>query len=315
MELVIRSRTPVARDIVAIELAAADGRELPAFDAGAHIDLKLGNGLSRSYSLVNDPADRHRYVVAVQKDAASRGGSLYVHEALQVGQTLGIDGPRNNFKLIEDASLVVLIAGGIGITPLFCMIQRLEALGRPWRLVFGARSRERCAYLDAILALEEKQRGRVHLHFNDEHEGRVLDMATVVATVPHDAHLYCCGPLPMLAAFEAASAGRREDCVHVEYFSARQHAPAAGGFKLVLARSKREIFVGRGTSILDAMLGAGIDASHCCKEGVCGACQTTVLEGEPEHCDSYLSPAERRSGKTIMPCCSGSKSPLLVLDV
>jgi vanillate O-demethylase ferredoxin subunit len=195
------------------------------------------------------------------------------------------------------------------------MVQRLEALGRPWKLFYGARSRSRCAYLDELLALEEKAPGRVQIHINDEHGGAVMDMAATVASVPADAHLYCCGPAPMLKAFEAATAGRPEDHVHVEYFSAAQPANSAGGFSVVLSRAKRTVFVEQGKSILDALLGAGLDVSHCCKEGVCGACQTTVIEGQPDHRDAYLSPAERRSGKTIMLCCSGSLSKDLVLDL
>jgi len=315
MQLVIRSRTVAADDIVALELAAPDGEALPPFEAGAHIDLTLGNGLVRSYSLVNAPAERHRYVVAVNRDPSSRGGSRYVHDSLEPGQTIEVTGPRNNFTLVEDASLVVLIAGGIGVTPLWCMIQRLEELGRAWKLFYGSRSRSKCAYLSDIQALAARYPERVEPHFNDEHDGRVLDMAAAVAAAPRDAHLYCCGPVPMLRAFEEATANRPEGHAHVEYFSAQQEAACAGGFNLVLARSQRKLYVEQGKSVLDILLDAGIEITHCCREGVCGACQTTVLEGEPDHRDSYLTPQERRSGKSIMPCCSGSLSETLVLDL
>lgn len=313
--LVVRSRTIVAEDIVSLELAAADGRPLLPFEAGAHIELKLGNGCERSYSLVNDPSKRDRYVISVNKDPASRGGSRYVHEVLRPGHAIEVAGPRNNFRLVENASLVVLIAGGIGITPLWCMIQRLEALGRPWKLFYGARSRGKCAYLRDVQALEAKSPGRVHLHFNDECDGRVLDLPAAVAAAPADAHLYCCGPIPMLQAFEQATAGRREETVHVEYFSPREPVVCDGGFNVLLARSGRTLFVEKGTTILDKLLAEGIDVSYSCREGVCGTCQTGVLEGEPDHHDSYLTPAERRSGKTIMVCCSGSRSDKLVLDL
>jgi len=154
MELTIRKIKTQAQDIMSLELARADGQNLPAFSAGSHIDLKLGNGLTRSYSLVNDPAEQHRYVVAVNKDPNSRGGSSYVHESLRQGQTLEVSEPRNNFKLVEDASLVVMIAGGIGITPLLSMIHRLETLGRPWKLYYNAMTRAKCAYMDEVLDLE-----------------------------------------------------------------------------------------------------------------------------------------------------------------
>lgn len=315
MELVVRSVKPVAQDIVELELASPTGEPLPAFAAGAHVDLSLSAGLLRSYSLVNPQEDRSRYVVAVQKEAASRGGSRHVHEQLRVGSMVETSAPRNNFALVEDASLVVLIAGGIGITPLWCMVQRLEALGRPWQLVYAARSRARCAYLAEIEALATNAPGRVRVHIDEEQGGRPLDLAGVVAQVPADAHLYCCGPAPLLKAFEQATAQRPAARVHVEYFAATQAAATDGGFEVQLARSGRTVRVEPGRSILQTLLACGLDVTHACQEGVCGACQTTVLAGEPDHRDSYLSPQERKSGKTILLCCSGSRTPALVLDL
>ena len=315
MKLIIHSMTPRAEGIIELELRSPEGTPLPAFTAGAHIDLQLDNGITRSYSLVNPPHDHGRYVVAVNKDPASKGGSRYVHEALRPGMLVRVGDPRNNFPLVEDAPLVVLFAGGIGVTPLWCMIQRLEALGRSWKLVYGARSRKNCAYQDEIRALAERVPGRVAFHFNDEHDGRPMDLDALIQDLPVDAHLYCCGPVPMLGAFEQATASRPPGTVHVEYFTARHAAAVGGGYKVTLARSKRSIDVCEGKSILEALLDAGLTVSHACKEGVCGACQTTVLEGTPDHRDSYLTPREQNSGKTMMICCSGSKSGELVLDL
>jgi len=315
MQLLVRSTAMLAEDVLSLELASPDGEPLAPFTAGAHIDLQLGNGCMRSYSLVNDPAERHRYVVAVHKTPASRGGSQWIHESLEAGRLIEVGGPRNNFELVEDACLVVLFAGGIGITPLLCMIRRLESLGRPWKLFYGVRSRARCAYLREIEVLGQKHPGRVNVHI-DEVAGRApMDMRSLVEQVPADAHLYCCGPAPMLADFEAATSGRPAAHVHVEYFSARQEAAVAGGFEVVLARSKRSVRVGTGASILTTLLEAGIDVMHACREGVCGACQTGVVEGEPDHRDSYLSPQEKNSGRTMLLCCSGSKRDVLVLDL
>lgn len=313
MQLMIRSRRMEAEDVVSLELVDECGEPLPPFTAGAHIDLVLGNGCSRSYSLVNDPAERDRYVIAVNKDPASRGGSRYVHEVLQAGQSIEVRGPRNNFELVENAPLVVLFAGGIGVTPLRCMIQRMEALGRPWMLHYAARSRVRCAFLDEVAALEARHSGRVHLHFDDEAGGRPMDIAARIAASPADAHLYCCGPNPMMRAFEAATAGRPPETVHVEYFTAQHDAACAGGFQVVLARSQRTVFVKKGQSILDTLLDAGVDVANCCREGVCGTCQTTVIDGQPDHRDSYLTPPERKN--SMMVCCSGSLSDKLVLDL
>lgn len=315
MQLTIRSIAIPAEDIVALELEAPDGAALPPFTAGAHIDLRLAPGLVRSYSLLNDPAERTRYVVAVNRDPASRGGSRHVHEALRAGQTIDVSEPRNQFPLVEDAPLVVLVAGGIGITPLLAMIRRLAALNRPWRLFYSARSRARCAYVDAILALAERSQGTVELHIVDECNGRLPDMAAIVAGVPQEAHLYCCGPAAMLQAFELATATRPAGHAHVEYFLAQQAASLAGGYDVVLQRVRRTVRVEAGSSILDALLAGGIDVPHACKEGVCGACQTRVLEGTPDHRDAYLSPREKSRGDTIMLCCSGCSSGTLVLDL
>lgn len=313
MQLMIRSRRMEAEDVVSLEFVDECGESLPPFTAGAHIDLVLANGCSRSYSLVNDPAERNRYVIAVNRDPASRGGSRYVHEVLQAGQSIEVRGPRNNFELVENAPLVVLFAGGIGVTPLRCMIQRLEALGQPWTLHYAARSRARCAFLDEVAALEARRPGRVHLHFDDEAGGKPMDISTRIAAAPADAHLYCCGPNPMMRAFEAATAGRAPETVHVEYFTAQHDAACEGGFQVVLARSQRTVFVKKGQSILDTLLDAGVDVANCCREGVCGTCQTTVIEGQPDHRDSYLTPPERRT--SMMVCCSGSLSDKLVLDL
>lgn len=314
MQLTVHALATEAEDILSIELTAPGGEALPAFTAGAHVDLHLGNGLVRSYSLVNDPAERHRYVVAVNKDPSSRGGSRYIHESLRVGHALEVSEPRNNFKLVEDAPLVVLVAGGIGITPLLCMIRRLEALGRRWQLFYSARSRAKCAYLHQVLALDEKSPGRVHLHFLDE-AGGVPDLAAWVADVPAQAHLYCCGPGAMLQAFEAACASRPPETVHVEYFSAQQAAATDGGFEVVLAKAQRSFRIDAGKTILQVLLDGGMDVPHACQEGVCGACQTKVIEGTPDHRDAFLTPREKSLGNTIMLCCSGSKSDRLVLDI
>lgn len=318
MKLIVRSMKQRAEGIVELELRSPEGAALPGFTAGAHIDLHLGNGMTRSYSLVN-PSDRteerDRYVVAVNKDPASKGGSRYIHEELKPGMMLEVGEPRNNFPLVEDVPLVVFFAGGIGITPLWCMIQRLESIGRPWKLVYGARSRTHCAYMEEIGALAEKVAGRVQFHFNDEHGGQPMNLNTLVADLPADAHLYCCGPVPMLDAFEKATASRPEGTAHVEYFAAKHAAALCGAYKVTLARSNKTVQVTQGKSILDAVIDAGVDVPHACKEGVCGACQTTVLEGMPDHRDSFLSAAEARGGKTMMICCSGCKCEELVLDL
>jgi tetrachlorobenzoquinone reductase len=304
-----------ADDINSYELVNPDGGDLAPFTAGSHIDLHLPNGMIRSYSLVNDQGERNRYVIAVNNDAASRGGSKLIHETMRVGDIITVSLPRNNFALQEDAGHSVLIAGGIGITPLLSMVRRLEALGRSWELFYAARTRLTAAFLDELNALRPDVHPNLHLNFDQEPEARMMDLSSIVKAALPDAHLYCCGPVPMLEAFEAATVDRPASQVHVEYFKAREKPAAEGGFEVKLARSNRTIAVQAGQTILDALLEAGISANYACTEGVCGTCETRVIEGNPDHRDLFLSKEEQEANKTIMICCSGSKSPTLVLDI
>jgi tetrachlorobenzoquinone reductase len=310
MKLRVRSVTWEAPNILSYELRALEGGELPPFTAGAHIDLTLPSGLVRSYSLVNAQAERHRYVIAVQKDRASRGGSKWVHEGLRAGDVVNVAGPRNNFALDESAQHSIFLAGGIGITPILGMIDRLQTLGRSWQLVYCARKRAGTAFVDALERMPQ-----VRFNFDEEPGGRMLDVAALVKEAPSGAHLYCCGPLPMLEAFEQATNALPRERVHVEYFTAKEPPAREGGFKVVLARSARELTVPPGKTILDTLSEAGINVAHSCTEGVCGTCETRVLEGIPDHRDLILTEGERASNKTMMICCSGAKSERLVLDL
>jgi tetrachlorobenzoquinone reductase len=301
-----------AERINSYELTAPAGGELVAFSAGSHIDLHLPNGMIRSYSLINDQSERNRYVIAVHKDAAGRGGSSLIHETLRAGDLITISQPRNNFALQENAAHSVLIAGGIGITPLLSMIRRLVALGRSSELFYAARTRGAAAFLDELNAISPN----VHLNFDQEApSGKMLDVSAIVGNASQDAHLYCCGPVSMLDAFERATADRPAGHVHVEYFKAREKAAADGGFEVRLARSNRSIMVEPGKTILGALLDAGIAVNYACTEGVCGTCETRVIDGTPDHRDLFLGKDEQAANKTMMICCSGSKSRTLVLDL
>jgi vanillate O-demethylase ferredoxin subunit len=254
-------------------------------------------------------------VIAVNKDAAGRGGSKFIHETVRVGDIITTSHPRNNFALDERAMHSVLIAGGIGITPLLSMIRRLESLGRSWELFYAARTRVTAAFVDELSVIRPDDGRYLHLNFDQEPSGRMFDLSAIVNAAPSDAHLYCCGPVPMLEAFEAAAVDRPSDHVHVEYFKAREKPALAGGFEVRLSRSKRTIKVSAGKTILDALLDAGIAANYACTEGVCGTCETRVIEGIPDHRDLFLSKEEQAANNTMMICCSGSKSPTLVLDL
>ncbi len=301
-----------AQGIVSVELRSPTGDELPPFEAGSHIDLHLPNGLVRSYSLFNSPQERHRYVVGVLNDRNSRGGSRFVHEQLRVGSTIKIAPPRNNFELDESAPKSVLLAGGIGVTPIFCMYNRLRDIGKPVELIYCARSRKEAAFVEELVA----SGGKVTLRFDDE-AGGPPNLRELLASHPADTHFYCCGPTPMLDAFEAACKELGYPNVHIERFAAAGEVTASqeGSYQVELAKSGKVIDVPAGMSLLDALLEAGIDADYSCREGVCGACETAVLDGIPDHRDSVLTERERESNKTMMVCVSGCKGSKLVLDL
>jgi vanillate O-demethylase ferredoxin subunit len=312
----VKSVTWEADGIVSFELRPMPPRkELPAFTAGAHIDVHLPNGTIRSYSLLNSQDERHRYVIGVNKDAASRGGSRYIHETLRAGDALAISAPRNNFRLDESAPHTVLVAGGIGITPLMSMLARLRALKKPWQLYYAARTRQNCAFADLLQGLRDSEGADVRFTFDKEPDATMLDIPGIVAALPAGAHIYCCGPLPMLDAFEQATKSLPPQRVHVEYFAAREAAATEGGYTVELARAKRTLEIAPGHTILDSLIEIGIEPPWSCREGICGTCETRVIEGVPDHRDLVLSADEKAANDRMMICCSGAKSPKLVLDL
>ena len=298
-----------AQDTNLYEFRRPDGAALEPVEPGAHIDITLPNGMMRQYSLVTADGDPAAYMVGIKRDRASRGGSIFIHDKLRVGEVLKIGGPRNNFPLNEDAGHTVLIAGGIGITPICCMAQRLKKLGRSFELHYACRTRAEAAFFAELSAMPE---ARIHI---DDEVGGFMDVAAAVAASRSDAHFYCCGPLPMLAAFEDATKALPPEQVHVEYFSAKDEAATGGGYVVELRKSGKEFTVPEGKTLLEVLLEGGVDVMYSCQEGVCGACETAVISGTPDHRDNILTEAERVASKTMMVCCSGSKSPRLVLDL
>jgi len=299
--------------VISVELVAPDNALLPPAEAGAHIDLHLDNGLVRSYSLVTPRCTPTRYVVAVLLDRASRGGSVYIHRELRVGTVLQVGGPRNHFRLDEFARQSVLIGGGIGITPIFSMYARLLALGKPVTLLYCGRSRPQMALQDDIAALGKG----IEWHI-DTQAGGPPDLKGFLARFGADADYYCCGPTPMLDGFEATCEALGYTRVHVERFSAvaaPKSTTTGGAYEVVLKRSAKTLQVGPDQSMYDVFLENKIPVEFSCKEGICGACETKVLEGIPEHRDSVLSKAERAANKTMMVCVSRCMGERLVLDL
>lgn len=315
IEVHLKSITHEATGINSYRLEPAGAAPLPPFDAGAHVDVHVAPGLVRSYSLSGDPADRSHYRLGIALDAATRGGSRAVHEGWRAGQRLQIGAPRNLFPLSESAPHSVLMAGGIGITPMLSMAHRLTALGRPWTLHLAVRTRAHAAFADELAALSARTPGSaLHLHVDAE-QGGPPDLQRWVASRPAGAHVYCCGPRPMLDAFKAATTALPAEQVHWESFSATEAAADAGGYALLLARSGRRVEVCSGKTMLDALLDAGVEVPYGCMQGVCGSCQTRVLDGIPDHRDAILDEALRASNTAVIVCCSGSRTPELTLDL
>ena len=302
----------VATDTVSIELRPEGNEPLPTFDAGSHISLHLPNGIVRSYSLINVSDSDNRYVIAVLRSPQSQGGSAFIHEHLHEGDALIISSPRNNFPLDETGERFVLIAGGIGITPIYSMAQRLASLGKSVDMFYCCRTRAHAAWLEPIRALGIP----LTLHFDNE-AGCSPDLAAFIAGRGHGTRYYCCGPSPMLTAFEQACEKYRYSHIHIERFSANPaniECLASHGYDAVLARSGKRVHVEPNERLIDVLLAAGVDVPFSCRQGICGSCETAVLEGEVDHRDSVLSDAERADGKTMMVCVSGCKGNRLVLD-
>lgn len=295
------------------DLRDPDSRALPTFTPGAHVDvdMKLNGGVVRSYSLVGDPADDSRYLLGVQRDPQSRGGSRHLHDQARVGDLVEVSHPINQFPLVEDAAWSLFIAGGIGITPILSMTEKLCGLGRPFVLHYGCRDRGTLPFQSRIARHGDK----VRMAFSREPGGGRLDIAAIVDAAPAGAELYCCGPPSMLDAFAAATTDRDPARVHVEHFTAAEPAAVEGGFVVELARTGRTVAVPPGKTILDALNDAGIMPACSCIEGVCGTCETRVLDGVPDHRDAILTPEERAQNHSMMICVSGAKTGRLVLDL
>lgn len=318
LEVLITAIDRIARDVTMFTLAAANGSPLAASAPGNHIRLHLPEGRERCYSLVQAPGVTS-YQIAVASRPDGAGGSRYLCEQAQVGQRIEIAGPFDAFALVENAPRSIFIAGGIGITPVWSMIQRLEQLKRPWQLHYAMRGRETGAFAQTLNALDQNREPRVHLAVAEGGHGVRLDIDAIVERAGPADHLYCCGPERMLAHFRAAAAQRDPATVHWEYFElpiiADANAAPSGEYTLELRRSERTIVVAPGASALDALLAAGIDVPYGCRQGMCGSCEIGVLDGTPDHRDLVLSDEERAANRTMMPCCSGCIGERLVIDL
>lgn len=314
LALIVRDKRPVASSVVELTLVAADPAiPLDPWQPGAHLGLRLRPDLVRQYSLCGDPSDPSTYTVAVLREPVGRGGSAFVHDELNSGDQLAATRPNNNFELV-DAGAYLFIAGGIGVTPLISMINTLEASGKPWRLVYGGKSRESMAYLDR---LESQYGPRVQALPQDQHG--LLPIDDLIGGLSPDEVVYCCGPEPLLSAVEAVCTAQSVDRLHVERFAPSANlAELAKGdhaFDVVLGQGGAVVRVEADQTILEVLENAGVPVDSSCREGTCGTCETGVLEGKVEHRDSLLSEDEREVGDTMFICCSRAAGDRLVLDL
>ena len=305
----LKSVTYEARDVLLFEFMSLDGQFLPSFSAGSHIDIYLPNGLIRQYSLCNSPLDKNRYLVAVKRDLQSRGGSTLMHDGLKVGSELKISFPRNNFELAKEASHSILIGGGIGITPLISIAHELTAQKFSWQLFCSFRNRSDVALVDQLDA------DKIHLHIDDESPSGFMGIADILNNAPVGSHFYCCGPEAMLKNFIELSRSIEPSRVHYEFFKPVATQLSGDSFEVKLHKTKKSFSIGPDETILQVLQKNGISAPGSCEQGICGTCETHVVEGIPDHRDSLLSADERSSNKVIMICCSRSLSPSSTLDL
>jgi ferredoxin-NADP reductase len=311
LDLVVDGKELVADGVMLLTLRDPDGRPLPDWEPGAHLDLFLPDDLTRQYSLCGDPADQSALQVAVLREPAGRGGSRYVHDELARGQWIQARGPRNHFPLVP-AKRYLFLAGGIGIAPILPMVEQVAGSGAEWQLVYGGRTRASMAFREHLQAAHPEQ---VTIHPQDE--AGLLDLPGLLAEPDEATAVYCCGPEPLLVAVEEHCAWWPEGALHTERFSAKPGATdgPVESFVVELAQSGTTLVVPADRSILGVVEESGVPVLSSCQEGTCGTCETGVLSGIPEHRDSVLTDQERSANEVMMICVSRACSPRLVLDL
>lgn len=314
MKVMISAMRLLANGVMSVELASCDGSPLPAFDAGSHVDVHLPSGIIRQYSLWNHPDETHRYCIGVLKDPTSRGGSKSVHEQLRVGEIIDISEPRNLFPLDAAAKRSLLFAGGIGITPIYSMAQRLAQQGRDFELHYSARASDRAAFVQKLKTMPFAD--RVHFYFDEQQQA--LDATAVFSREDKAAHIYVCGPSGFMdfVLKSAADQGWPAEKLHKEYFAAAATQKADdGSFEVQIRSSEQVIHVAAQQTVVEALEQAGVCIPVSCEQGICGTCVTRIIDGVPDHRDYFLSVEEQAKNDQFTPCCSRAKSARLVLDL
>jgi vanillate O-demethylase ferredoxin subunit len=316
LTVTVLKKTLEAEDIYSFELVSDSDKPLPPFSAGSHIDVQIAPDLVRQYSLCNSPAENHRYVIGVLKDPRSRGGSTALHEMINEGDTLTISAPKNHFQLNHDAQRSLMFAGGIGVTPILCMAERLAMVGADFEMHYCTRSPARTAFKQRIVS--SSFASRVHFHVDDGAAEQKLNLARALENPVAGTDLYVCGPKAYMDAVlnMAREKGWPEQQLHYEFFSADPvKLDSDTSFEVKLASSGKTVRVVKDQSVVQALASIGVEIPVSCEQGVCGTCITRVISGEPDHRDMYLTSREKCLNDQFMPCCSRSKSPVLVLDL
>lgn len=316
LKLKVAKKKVEAIDICSFELVDPTGGELPSFTAGSHVDVHIADGLVRQYSLCTRPGDPGLYRIAVKNEPQSRGGSRSMHESTREGDLLTISAPRNNFALKEDAQRTLLIAGGIGITPLLSMALRLDALGKPFELQYFSRSIAHTAFHDVLS--QKKFADRVSFHYATEPEAVRSYLRKYLWHRQEGTELYLCGPRPFMDLVEQTAAVTwPPESVHLEYFSADPSSLSGPreSFTVRLARSGGDYVVPADKTIVQALATCGVHIETSCEQGVCGTCLTGLLDGVPDHRDVFLTDEERAANDKMLPCVSRARSAVIVLDL
>lgn len=309
----VTAREEQGLDVVVLSVSPIMSDTLPVFEAGAHIDLHLGEGLVRQYSLCSSARDRSAYRLGILKDPASRGGSLAAH-ALQVGQEIVIGAPRNMFPLDLSAGHSILVGGGIGITPMLAMADTLYHSGKSFELHYCSRSGKHSAFLQELT--HARWADQVTLHFDDEGEDQRLNIDQIVRSAADNSHVYVCGPEGFMnwVIGSAKAAGLSDSAIHKEFFN-KNVETSGESFDVSVPDLNLTVKVGENQTIVQALADAGVRVKVSCEQGVCGTCLANVLEGLPDHRDSYLTDDEKADNDQIILCCSRAKSKSLIIEV
>ena len=312
----VAQKTEEAEGIAGFHLVSTDGRALPPFEAGAHLDVHVAEGLVRQYSLCNVPGENDRYQIGVLREPASRGGSQAMHDKVHVGDVLQVSAPKNHFPLHAGSQRSLLFAGGIGVTPILAMAEHLGRWGADFEMHYCTRSASRTAFAGRLR--RSPFADKVRFHHDDGPAEQKLDLASLLGRADPATHLYVCGPSGFMNAVIATARDRgwNDGQIHFEYFSGVDaHSADDASFDVIVKSSGQVIRVEAAKTIVQALAEHGVEVPTSCEQGVCGTCLTRVLEGEPDHKDLFLTPAEQQKNDQFLPCCSRAKSRTLVLDL